>query len=127
MGKTPTCRHVPDALLPGTDCECSSSCLQGEPLRRYFYGLYSQAELNAFEANMFLAEDRILCIEVVAKKVRQQGRVSWHMANRGAASVAACLMQYIHAAILLALPAPDGRAATTAWSTSRRRWRRQTR
>jgi chitin synthase len=41
---------------------------QGEPLRRYFYGLYSQAELNAFEANMFLAEDRILCIEVVAKK-----------------------------------------------------------
>jgi cellulose synthase/poly-beta-1,6-N-acetylglucosamine synthase-like glycosyltransferase len=44
--------------------------LQGEPLRKYFYGLYSQAELNAFEANMFLAEDRILCIEVVAKKVR---------------------------------------------------------
>lgn len=36
--------------------------------QQYFYGLYSQAELNAFEANMFLAEDRILCIEVVAKK-----------------------------------------------------------
>lgn len=42
--------------------------LQGEPLRRYFYGLYSQAELNAFEANMYLAEDRVLCLEIVAKK-----------------------------------------------------------
>jgi chitin synthase len=42
--------------------------VQGEPLRRYFYGLYSQAELNAFEANMYLAEDRILCLEIVAKK-----------------------------------------------------------
>jgi chitin synthase len=41
---------------------------QGEPLRRYFHGLYSQAELNAFEANMYLAEDRVLCLEIVAKK-----------------------------------------------------------
>ena len=87
-------------LPPGTDFQCFSSCLQGEPLRRYFYGLYSQAELNAFEANMFLAEDRILCIEVVAKKVRQQGLrarqgVPWHVANCGAASVAARLPQSI--------------------------------
>lgn len=44
------------------------SALQGEPLRRYFHGLYSQAELNAFEANMYLAEDRVLCLEIVAKK-----------------------------------------------------------
>lgn len=53
-----------------TPCPALPRPSQGEPLRKYFYGLYSQAELNAFEANMFLAEDRILCIEVVAKKVR---------------------------------------------------------
>lgn len=41
---------------------------QGEPLRRYFYGLYSQADLSAFEANMYLAEDRVLCLEIVARK-----------------------------------------------------------
>lgn len=42
--------------------------LQGEPLRRYFYGLYSQNDLSAFEANMYLAEDRVLCLEIVARK-----------------------------------------------------------
>lgn len=41
---------------------------QGEPLRRYFYGLYSQNDLSAFEANMYLAEDRVLCLEIVARK-----------------------------------------------------------
>lgn len=41
---------------------------QGEPLRRYFHGLYSEATLSAFEANMYLAEDRILCLEIVVKK-----------------------------------------------------------
>ena len=44
------------------------SCPQGEPLRRYFYGLYSQNDLSAFEANMYLAEDRVLCLEIVARK-----------------------------------------------------------
>lgn len=44
------------------------SAPQGEPLRRYFYGLYSQNDLSAFEANMYLAEDRVLCLEIVARK-----------------------------------------------------------
>jgi len=55
-------------VLPGAFSAFRWVAVEGEPLRRYFYGLYSQAELNAFEANMFLAEDRILCLEVVAKK-----------------------------------------------------------
>ena len=55
-------------VLPGAFSAFRWTAVEGEPLRRYFYGLYSQAELNAFEANMFLAEDRILCLEVVAKK-----------------------------------------------------------
>ena len=60
-------------VLPGAFCAFRWAAVEGEPLRRYFYGLYSQADLNAFEANMFLAEDRILCIEIVAKKVRRPG------------------------------------------------------
>lgn len=55
-------------VLPGAFSAFRWLAVDGEPLRRYFYGLYSQAELNAFEANMYLAEDRILCLEIVAKK-----------------------------------------------------------
>jgi cellulose synthase/poly-beta-1,6-N-acetylglucosamine synthase-like glycosyltransferase len=55
-------------VLPGAFSAFRWLAVEGEPLRRYFYGLYSQAELNAFEANMYLAEDRILCLEIVAKR-----------------------------------------------------------
>ena len=55
-------------VLPGAFSAFRWLAVEGEPLRRYFYGLYSQAELNAFEANMYLAEDRVLCLEIVAKK-----------------------------------------------------------
>jgi chitin synthase len=55
-------------VLPGAFSAFRWLAVDGEPLRRYFYGLYSQAELNAFEANMYLAEDRILCLEIVAKR-----------------------------------------------------------
>lgn len=72
--------------MPELDPPSRSVWLQGEPLRRYFYGLYSQAELNAFEANMFLAEDRILCIEVVAKKVRSE-RQCWNWLLWGSVSM----------------------------------------
>lgn len=55
--------HRPPASAPS-----APAALQGEPLRRYFYGLYSQNDLSAFEANMYLAEDRVLCLEIVARK-----------------------------------------------------------
>ncbi len=67
--------------FPEKSCDTASSLLRNicfeqptnghacsEPLRKYFYGLYGQAELNAFEANMYLAEDRVLCLEIVARK-----------------------------------------------------------
>lgn len=50
---------------------------QGEPLRRYFHGLYSEATLSAFEANMYLAEDRILCLEIVVKKGDRYRYATW--------------------------------------------------
>lgn len=55
-------------VLPGAFSAFRWEAIEGEPLRRYFYGLYSQADLTAFEANMYLAEDRILCLEIVARK-----------------------------------------------------------
>ncbi|CAJ0753265.1 2165_t:CDS:2 [Entrophospora sp. SA101] len=40
------------------------------PLASYFKGetLHGEGEAGIFEANMYLAEDRILCFELVAKK-----------------------------------------------------------
>lgn len=100
-------------VLPGAFSAFRWAAIEGEPLRRYFYGLYSQvgpenmagatatannqwssiaalallrlpvrpvsrsaaprcsrvqADLSAFEANMYLAEDRVLCLEIVARK-----------------------------------------------------------
>ena len=63
-----TCTHALTRHSPSP-----APLAQGEPLRKYFYGLYSQAELNAFEANMFLAEDRILCLEVSSSGHRARG------------------------------------------------------
>jgi hypothetical protein len=64
--------HGRAARVPPQRCTPLTSArplaVQGEPLRRYFYGLYSQADLSAFEANMYLAEDRVLCLEIVARK-----------------------------------------------------------
>ncbi|PSC74218.1 chitin [Micractinium conductrix] len=55
-------------VLPGAFSAFRWAAIEGEPLRRYFYGLYSQNDLSAFEANMYLAEDRVLCLEIVARK-----------------------------------------------------------
>ncbi|KAG6883388.1 hypothetical protein C0993_006453, partial [Termitomyces sp. T159_Od127] len=52
------------------------SAIQGRPLEQYFHGDHSLAErlgdkgingMSIFTKNMFLAEDRILCFELVAK------------------------------------------------------------
>lgn len=55
-------------VLPGAFSSFRYDAVVGDPLRAYFVGLYAEAELSAFDANMYLAEDRVLCLEVVAKK-----------------------------------------------------------
>lgn len=55
-------------VLPGAFSAFRWKAVEGDPLRAYFMGLYAQSDLNAFESNMFLAEDRILCLEIVAKE-----------------------------------------------------------
>lgn len=54
------------SVLPGAFSAYRFDALRGEPLRKYFMG----DELNAtvFISNMYLAEDRILCFEIVTKK-----------------------------------------------------------
>lgn len=53
-------------VLPGAFSAYRFEAIKGEPLRQYFMG----DDLNAkvFISNMYLAEDRILCFEIVTKK-----------------------------------------------------------
>jgi chitin synthase len=56
------------SVLPGAFSAYKWEALQGEPLRKYFLGEKMHSNSNFFTANMYLAEDRILCYEWVAKK-----------------------------------------------------------
>jgi chitin synthase len=66
------------SVLPGAFSAYRFAALQNDvnghgPLEKYFLGesLHGD-EAGIFEANMYLAEDRILCYELVAKK-----RANW--------------------------------------------------
>ena len=64
-------------VLPGAFSAYRYRAIQGRPLERYFHGDHSLADrlgskgihgMDIFTKNMFLAEDRILCFELVAKE-----------------------------------------------------------
>jgi len=64
------------AVLPGAFSAYRFRAILGRPLEQYFHGDHSLADrlgpkgiygMNIFTKNMFLAEDRILCFELVAK------------------------------------------------------------
>ncbi|KAJ3081062.1 Chitin synthase, class 2, partial [Rhizoclosmatium hyalinum] len=55
------------SVLPGAFSAYRYEALKGEPLKCYFHGETSVGE-SVSEANMYLAEDRILCFELVMKK-----------------------------------------------------------
>jgi chitin synthase len=64
------------SVLPGAFSAYRYRAILGRPLEQYFHGDHSLAErlgpkgiygMNIFTKNMFLAEDRILCFELVAK------------------------------------------------------------
>ncbi|KAI1786680.1 glycosyltransferase family 2 protein [Ganoderma leucocontextum] len=64
------------SVLPGAFSAYRFRAILGRPLEQYFHGDHSLAErlgpkgiygMNIFTKNMFLAEDRILCFELVAK------------------------------------------------------------
>ncbi|KAI3597856.1 chitin synthase [Moniliophthora roreri] len=65
------------SVLPGAFSAYRFRAIQGRPLEQYFHGDHSLADrlgqkgiygMNIFTKNMFLAEDRILCFELVAKQ-----------------------------------------------------------
>ncbi|ORZ17345.1 chitin synthase 2 [Absidia repens] len=63
------------SVLPGAFSAYRFTALQNDvngvgPLEKYFLGesLHGGGDAGIFEANMYLAEDRILCYELVAKK-----------------------------------------------------------
>lgn len=71
------------SVLPGAFSAYRYAALQGRPLDQYFKGDHSLAHrlgrkgvdgMNIFTKNMFLAEDRILCFELVAK-----AGAKWHL------------------------------------------------
>ncbi|ORY52915.1 hypothetical protein BCR33DRAFT_711327 [Rhizoclosmatium globosum] len=56
------------SVLPGAFSAYRYAALQGTPLQQYFKGETMHGGENIFAANMYLAEDRILCFELVTKK-----------------------------------------------------------
>ncbi|KAJ3267246.1 Chitin synthase, class 2 [Chytriomyces hyalinus] len=58
------------SVLPGAFSAYRYSALQGKPLEMYFKGEKPHGT-NVSEANMYLAEDRILCFELVMKRDAQ--------------------------------------------------------
>jgi len=64
------------SVLPGAFSAYRFKAILGRPLEQYFHGDHTLASrlgkkgiegMNIFKKNMFLAEDRILCFELVAK------------------------------------------------------------
>ncbi|MBW0485136.1 hypothetical protein O181_024851 [Austropuccinia psidii MF-1] len=68
------------SVLPGAFSAYRTRAIRGRPLQQYFHGDHSLAAklgdkgiqgMGIFKKNMFLAEDRILCFELVAKAKEQ--------------------------------------------------------
>ena len=59
------------SVLPGAFSTFRWRCIQGEPLEAFLRGAKgSKCELsfNWFQSNMYLAEDRIMCLEIICKE-----------------------------------------------------------
>ncbi|QLG74244.1 hypothetical protein HG535_0G01280 [Zygotorulaspora mrakii] len=56
-------------VLPGAFSAYRFEAVKGQPLQKYFYGESMEDKgFHIFSSNMYLAEDRILCFELVTKK-----------------------------------------------------------
>ncbi|KAG8529425.1 uncharacterized protein KY384_006062 [Bacidia gigantensis] len=71
------------SVLPGAFSAYRFRAIMGRPLEQYFHGDHTATlinkgkgieNMNIFKKNMFLAEDRILCFELVAK-----AGAKWHL------------------------------------------------
>ncbi|KAF2847048.1 glycosyltransferase family 2 protein [Plenodomus tracheiphilus IPT5] len=83
------------SVLPGAFSAYRFRAIAGRPLEQYFHGDHTLSKLlgkkgidgmNIFKKNMFLAEDRILCFELVAK-AGQKWHLSYVKASKGETDV----------------------------------------
>jgi chitin synthase len=87
------------SVLPGAFCTFRWKAINGDPLKSFFKGLEKDRH-TAKEANMYLAEDRVMCLEILRKYSE-----NW-------------LLRYIPGAIALTDP-PD---SVIGLIKQRRRW-----
>ncbi|KAF7164840.1 hypothetical protein CNMCM5623_009267 [Aspergillus felis] len=91
------------SVLPGAFSAYRYRAIMGRPLEQYFHGDHTLSKrlgkkgiegMNIFKKNMFLAEDRILCFELVAK-----AGFKWHLtyvkASKGETDVPEAAPEYI--------------------------------
>ncbi|KAJ5754187.1 uncharacterized protein N7511_008340 [Penicillium nucicola] len=83
------------SVLPGAFSAYRYRAIMGRPLEQYFHGDHTLAQrlgkkgidgMNIFKKNMFLAEDRILCFELVAK-AGSQWRLTYVKSSKGETDV----------------------------------------
>ena len=74
------------SVLPGAFSAYRFRAIMGRPLEQYFHGEKGVENMNIFKKNMFLAEDRILCFELVAK-AGQRWHLSYVKAAKGETDV----------------------------------------
>ncbi|KAJ3100299.1 Chitin synthase, class 2 [Phlyctochytrium bullatum] len=82
------------AVLPGAFSAYRYAALQGMPLQQYFRGETMHGGSDIFAANMYLAEDRILCFELVTK-IREAWLLRYVKAAKAETDVPAAVPEFI--------------------------------
>ncbi|KAH7136176.1 chitin synthase class III [Dendryphion nanum] len=91
------------SVLPGAFSAYRFRAIMGRPLEQYFHGDHTLSKLlgkhgvdgmNIFKKNMFLAEDRILCFELVAK-AGQKWHLNYVKASKGETDVPDGVAEFI--------------------------------
>ncbi|GLI76250.1 chitin synthase, class 3 [Penicillium ochrochloron] len=91
------------SVLPGAFSAYRYRAIVGKPLEQYFHGDHTLSKrlgkkgiegMNIFKKNMFLAEDRILCFELVAK-AGCKWRLSYVKASKGETDVPEGLAEFL--------------------------------
>ncbi|KAH7184845.1 chitin synthase-domain-containing protein [Fusarium flagelliforme] len=91
------------SVLPGAFSAYRFRAIMGRPLEQYFHGDHTLSKtlgkkgidgMNIFKKNMFLAEDRILCFELVAK-ASQKWHLSYIKASKGETDVPEAAAEFI--------------------------------
>jgi chitin synthase len=54
-------------VLPGAFSMFNWKAIRNEPLQKFFYGMEKHSH-SCYEANMYLAEDRVMCLAILIQK-----------------------------------------------------------